>query len=76
MCGECCMDPKDYWLYKMFEPGLSKDETTNSPCSSRDYTLNDSTVTHGGWKVKMTLDLYNPSPNKTIQDNIQDFLNN
>lgn len=23
-CGECCMDPKYYDIYKIFEPGLTK----------------------------------------------------
>ena len=70
MCGEACMDPKDYWLYKLFEPGLAKDEKSNSPCSDRDYTLYDSTVTHGFWNIKMTLDLYEPSPSKIYKGSI------
>jgi hypothetical protein len=70
MCGEACMDPKDYWLYKLFEPGLAKDEKSNSPCSDRDYTMYDSTVTHGFWNIKMTLDLYEPSPSKIYKDSI------
>jgi cathepsin X len=59
MCGECCMKDSDFWLYKMFEPGLTK-ATDNSPCSDNHYSNYSSTVTHGFGPVKMTLDLYSP----------------
>ena len=36
-CGEACMDPSKYWLYKLFEPGLEKSDT-NTPCADRQYT--------------------------------------
>jgi len=57
-CGECCMNPKSYAIYKIFEPGLTKasDET---PCSDFKYNTYESTVTHGFGPIKMTLDLYN-----------------
>jgi hypothetical protein len=51
------MDPKDYKLYHLFEPNLTKSETV-SPCLGFGFTKYDSTVTHGVWPVKMTLDLY------------------
>ena len=70
MCGECCMDPKDYWLYKMFEPNLSKDEKSNIPCSDRGYGLYYKTETHGFLNIKMTLDMYKPSPSQIYQDYI------
>ena len=57
-CGESCMDPKDFWLFKIFEPGLAIDETTNTPCKDRKYPKYNSTPTHGVWPVTMTLDLY------------------
>ena len=66
MCGEACMDPKDYWLYKLFEPGLTKADGSNTPCSDKEFTLYDSTVTHGFLNIKMTLDLYRPSPKSFI----------
>lgn len=56
-CGECCMEPKWFYLYKVFEWTLKKAET-NSPCADRNYTLYKSTPTHGVWPVTMTLDLY------------------
>jgi hypothetical protein len=59
MCGECCMDPNDYWKYKIFESGLTRAET-NTPCSDRKYPTYDSTETHGALNLKMTLDLYKP----------------
>ena len=58
MCGECCMEPKYFHLYKIFEPYLAKDEYTNSPCADRNYTEYAYTPTHGVWPVTMTLDLY------------------
>ena len=60
-CGEACMNPKQYWLYKIFEPGLEKSRT-NTPCADRNYTVYKNTPTHGFGPVKMTLDLYDPSP--------------
>jgi len=53
------MNPKQYWLYKIFEPGLKK-ATDNTPCGDNHYHNYTSTVTHGFGPVKMTLDLYGP----------------
>merc|ERR1711934_969213 len=63
-CGECCMDPKDYKLYHLFEKNLTK-SAVDSPCESFGFTKYDSTVTHGFGPVKMTLDLYDKPSNKT-----------
>merc|ERR1719473_2443511 len=54
MCGECCMDPKDFWKYKIFEPGLTN-ATDNNPCAEAKFTDYQSTVTHGFGPVKMTI---------------------
>mgnify|MGYP006889572154 CR=1 FL=1 len=59
-CGEACMDPKHYWLFKIFEPGLAKDNSTNTPCADRGYHEYRETPTHGVWPISMTLDLYGP----------------
>ena len=59
-CGEACMDPKKFWIYKIFEPGLEK-STTNTPCADRNYTDYRNTPTHGVWPITMTLDLYGPT---------------
>jgi len=57
-CGECCMNPKSYNLYHLFEKNLTKADN-DSPCSTTfGYTKYDSTATHGFGPVKMTLDLY------------------
>ena len=57
MCGECCIDPKNEWIFKIFEPGLTlaKDLT---PCQENGYPFYNSTVTHGVAPISMTLDLY------------------
>ena len=64
-CGEACMDPKKFWIYKIFEPGLEK-STTNTPCADRKYTVYKNTPTHGVWPVTMTLDLYAPTPSEEV----------
>ena len=65
-CGECCMKPSLFWVYKVFEPTLKKAET-NTPCADKKYTIYKSTPTHGVWPVTMTLDLYDKSP-KNIEN--------
>merc|ERR1712070_601844 len=68
-CGEACMDPSKFWLYKLFEPGLEKSET-NTPCADRKYDDYKDTPTHGFGPVKMTLDLY--GPHKGLEDDASD----
>lgn len=62
-CGECCMDPADYDLYKKYEPGLEK-ANSSTPCFDLNYPTYTETVTHGFGNVKMTLDLYDPESKK------------
>merc|ERR1719231_1449560 len=59
-CGEACMKPSNFSIYKIFEPGLEKSET-NTPCADRNYTDYVNTPTHGVWPITMTLDLYAPT---------------
>ena len=65
-CGEACMDPKKFWIYKIFEPGLEKSET-NTPCADREYTTYVNTPTHGFGPIKMTLDLYSPKKDEDLE---------
>jgi len=65
-CGETCMDPKKYWLFKIFESNLTK-ATDNTPCAEQftptggHYTNYSSTVTHGvPGLLSITLDLFAP----------------
>jgi len=75
-CGECCMHPKDFWKFKIFELGLTKAVGTNSPCadtkspfkSQGNYTKYDKTVTHGTKLLNMTLDMYEPAPEVVFKD--------
>eukprot|EP00747_Dinoflagellata_sp_TGD_P184202 gnl/TRDRNA2_/TRDRNA2_39631_c0_seq1.p1 gnl/TRDRNA2_/TRDRNA2_39631_c0~~gnl/TRDRNA2_/TRDRNA2_39631_c0_seq1.p1 ORF type:complete len:120 (+),score=30.95 gnl/TRDRNA2_/TRDRNA2_39631_c0_seq1:70-429(+) len=61
-CGECCMQPKNEWLFKKFEPGLHKAaNNTAAVCAELKYSKYVKTVTHGMWPMSMTLDLYAPS---------------
>ena len=62
-CGEACMKPVYYPLYKVFEKNLERANGTDStPCRNSGYTLYKGTVTHGFGPIKMTLDLYGPTP--------------
>ena len=53
MCGEACMDPKDYWLYKLFDKisilfislfGKNMSVITVNPSSVNNSTLVLSTI--------------------------------
>ena len=56
-CGECCMRPDQYALFKIFEKNLTLSEN-NTPCKELGWPVYESTVSHGIWPVKMTLDLF------------------
>jgi len=56
-CGESCLDPKDYFKYKVFEFNLTK-AITNTPCSDYGYKIYNGTHTHSAGVIKATLDLY------------------
>ena len=52
MCGECCMNPSLYNVYKVFEWGLAKDEKDSAtPCADRNYTRYMYSPTHGVWPI-------------------------
>jgi len=56
-CGECCMNPKYYKIFKIFEPNLTLAEN-DSPCETFNYKIYEDTETHGFGPLKVTLDLY------------------
>ena len=56
-CGESCMDPKYFWIYKVFEKGLTKADS-NTPCKDLTYTKYFKTETHGVYPITATVDLY------------------
>ena len=58
-CGECCMEPKDFPKYHMFEKGLTHANAT-TPCLDNNYATYSKTETHGFGPIKMTLDMYKP----------------
>jgi len=64
-CGETCINPKKYFIFKLFEKNLTK-AIDNTPCIEQftptggHYTNYTSTVTHGVPGLKVTLDLYGP----------------
>ena len=62
LCGETCMNPFWYPIFKLFEKGLVKANDDDSyPCSTLGYTKYLETVTHGGFGLYSTLDLYDHS---------------
>ena len=38
-CGETCIKPSMFWIFKIFEPSLTKDDDSNTPCADRNYTF-------------------------------------
>lgn len=56
-CGETCIDPDDYDIYKIFEPGLSI-ATTNTICDDLGYSLYTKTERHGVWPIAISIDMY------------------
>ena len=56
-CGECCLNPARFWLFKMFESGLNLAEN-NNPCETLGYTEYVETETHGIAILSATLDKY------------------
>ena len=60
MCGESCMEPKDYWKYKIFEPGMHKaDGNDDTACAKQGYADYKETDTHGvPGLISMVVDMY------------------
>mmetsp|Transcript_29513 Transcript_29513/g.64879 ORF Transcript_29513/g.64879 Transcript_29513/m.64879 type:complete len:192 (+) Transcript_29513:83-658(+) len=58
-CGETCLQDSNFWLFKIFEPNLTKSDS-DTPCSDLGFPTYDSTETHGFGKLSDTLDLYDP----------------
>ncbi len=61
------MSPDDYNLYHIFERGLLKADS-NTICEDLGYPKYTDTVTHGFWKIKMTLDLYDHADEASLVD--------
>ena len=57
MCGECCLNPKKFYFYKIFESGLTLAENDN-PCETLGYTKHVGIETHGFFAFSVTLDKY------------------
>ena len=70
-CGEACLVEKDFWKYKLFEPGLTKATAIDAtPCADRNYTIYDKTDTHGIPHVlSITLDMYKPTKAEQEKEN-------
>ena len=60
MCGESCMAEKDYWKYKIFEPGMKKANSFDEKaCEKQGYSVYKETDTHGvPHIISMTVDMY------------------
>ena len=56
-CGECCIDPDYYWIYHIFEPGLTEAEVDH-PCEENGYSEYETTETHGAFGIEVTIDKY------------------
>jgi len=76
-CGEACMDPSKFNIYKIFEKNLTKADS-NTPCSEQftpvgtHYTEYSETVTHGvPGLLAVTLDLYGPGDELASSDDLE-----
>ena len=59
LCGESCIDPDDFWKYKVFEPHLQKAAPNSHPCAAAGYTHYNTTETHGFKPIlAIKLDMY------------------
>jgi len=74
-CGEACMHPFKFHIFKIFEKNLTLAES-DSPCQEQftptgtHYTEYSETVTHGiPGLLAVTLDLYGPGPELSVEDN-------
>jgi len=56
-CGESCINPDDFIKYKIFEPFLTK-ANTSYPCEDMGFIFYIDTETHGFGPVQIDLDLY------------------
>ena len=81
MCGECCLQPGDFWKYKIFEFGLTKvDDVKATPCHDAGFTNFLETDTHGvPGLIAMTLDMYkkpadsDDSVHRVVSDKIDEI---
>ena len=67
-CGEACILPALYPLFKVFEPNLTAAVSRDAKACAkqfspdgRNYTAYNGTVTHGVPGLSVTLDLYSPA---------------
>ena len=51
------MNPDKYWIYHIFEPGLTEAKVDH-PCEEYGYSEYEKTETHGAMGITMTLDKY------------------
>ena len=56
-CGEACLNPKFFYLYKFFEPNIKKSNESMS-CVDNQYTHYNSTFQHKLSFIKVNVDLY------------------
>lgn len=58
-CGEACLNPKYYNLYKIFEPNLEKSESFDKmSCFDNNFKFYNTTVEHKIQFLKVNVDLY------------------
>ena len=56
-CGECCLNPMVFWIFKLFEKNLTLSEN-GVTCETFGYRNYENTQTHGVFPIKVTLDMY------------------
>ena len=73
-CGECCMAPENFTIFKRFETGLTE-ATVEHPCNELGYTEYEITETHGAAGYYMTLDKYKKLESSDNSTNDEESLN-
>eukprot|EP00746_Dinoflagellata_sp_MGD_P041432 gnl/MRDRNA2_/MRDRNA2_200226_c0_seq1.p1 gnl/MRDRNA2_/MRDRNA2_200226_c0~~gnl/MRDRNA2_/MRDRNA2_200226_c0_seq1.p1 ORF type:complete len:374 (+),score=55.04 gnl/MRDRNA2_/MRDRNA2_200226_c0_seq1:193-1314(+) len=61
-CGECCVQQKDLWVYRIFEPEMNFAPGPPGLCEYLGYTRYDFTDVHGAGPFTIEVDLYAPGP--------------
>jgi len=56
-CGECCLDPRMFPVFKLFEKNLTL--ANGKTCGAEGYSVYDKTEEHGVPPLTVKLDLYN-----------------
>ena len=67
LCGESCIMPEHYWIYKLLEHGLTEAKT-NTPCADNDYPHYTNTDVHEFLNIKASVDFFDKKSGMAISE--------